>query len=129
MIGVCTHGNVQVFTFKICKRYNFFAKQSDALNCKHGPGLNSHLTQEGRKQLNWVKYASPGAHSSEEKQKNRKVRLCLVWGIFDLAEPHSTLWSQMGVELGTGLRFARAMDVPGWISIKWKSKREEPSWI
>jgi hypothetical protein len=29
--------------------------------------------------------------------------MSLMWSIFDSAVPHSTLWSQMRVEVGTGL--------------------------
>jgi hypothetical protein len=76
---------------------------TEDLHCKPGPDLNSHLTQGGRKRLNSVKYASPGAHLSQEKQRNRKVRMSLMWSIFDSAVPNSTLWSQKRVEVGTGL--------------------------
>jgi hypothetical protein len=51
---------------------------SSSMHCKPGPDLNSHLTQGGRKWLNSVKYASPGAHLSQEKQRNRKVRMSLM---------------------------------------------------
>jgi hypothetical protein len=29
--------------------------------------------------------------------------MCLMWSIFDSAALHSTLWSQMGIKVGTGL--------------------------
>jgi hypothetical protein len=82
---------------------NSCTHQQRKAHCKPGPYLNSYLTQGGRKWLNSVKYASPGAHLSQEKQRNRKVRMNLMWSIFDSAVPHSTLWSQMRVEVGTGL--------------------------
>ncbi len=37
------------------------------------------------------------------KTKNRKVQMRLMWSIFDSAELHSTLGSQMGLKVGTRL--------------------------
>ncbi len=94
----------------------------DLFHCKPGPDLNSHLTQGGRKRLNSVKYASPGAHLSQEKQRNRKVWTSLMWSIFDSAVPHSILWSQMRVEVGTGLT------VQWHISLFWTPSLRPKIW-
>ncbi len=45
------------------KKHNINA----CVHCKPGLHLNSCLTHEGRKRLNWVKYASPGGEFKLEK--------------------------------------------------------------
>ncbi len=101
--------------------YNFTHINSRNLHCKSGSNLNSHLTPEGRKQLNWVQYASPGAHSSEEKQRNRKVQMCLMWCIFDTVELH-TIPSRVKWELrsGPGLQCSCNQVYCADILLNWK---------
>jgi hypothetical protein len=82
--SVCTYGEICV-------------------HCKPGPGLNSTLTPEGRKQLTESNMLHLGRIQVRKSKEIEKYDYVPHGGIFDLAEPHSTLWSQMGVEVGTGL--------------------------
>ncbi len=64
--------------------WDFICKPST--HRKNCISLNYHLIQERWIQLRRVKYASPEAHSSWEKQRNRTVDMCLIWSIVNSAD-------------------------------------------
>ncbi len=65
--------------------------QTDQMHCKNGPGINSHLSWEGGKQLSWVKYVSGEAHLYFSDSLLFLTWMHPGWSIFDSAELLSTL--------------------------------------